>query len=97
MSSEQLFVNGRIFTGLADDAPLCDAMRVKDGRIVWIGRQDGIPEGAVDLQGRAVIPALCDAHTHPSWVAETVSAAACVSPAVNSIPEMIEALKAHPA
>ncbi|MGN1149166.1 MAG: amidohydrolase [Sutterella sp.] len=97
MSSEQLFVNGRIFTGLADDAPLCDAMRVKDGRIVWIGRQDGVPDGAVDLQGRTVIPALCDAHTHPSWVAETVSAAACVSPAVNSIPEMIEALKAHPA
>ena len=97
MRDEQLFVNGKIFTGLAADAPLCDAMRTENGRVVWTGHVDGIPEGAIDLQGRTVVPALCDAHTHPSWVAETVTAAACVSPVVNSIPDMIEALKAHPA
>ena len=77
-----------------------DALLVRNGRIAWIGRAvespdcAGIP--AVDLQGRTILPALCDVHTHPSWIAATVKAVPCVSPIVNTIDEMIDALAHHP-
>ena len=73
-----------------------DALLVKAGRISWIGpgacapAHDGVP--SVDLEGRTVLPALCDVHTHPSWIAATVRSVPCVSPIVNTIEEMIEAL-----
>ena len=51
---------------------------------------------SVDLEGRTVLPALCDVHTHPSWIAATVRSVPCVSPIVNTIEEMIEALRRHP-
>ena len=77
-----------------------DALLVKAGRISWIGpgacspAHDGVP--SIDLEGRTVLPALCDVHTHPSWIAATVKAVPCVSPIVNTIEEMIEALRRHP-
>lgn len=77
-----------------------DALLVKAGRISWIGpgacapAHDGVP--SVDLEGRTVLPALCDVHTHPSWIAATVRSVPCVSPIVNTIEEMIEALRRHP-
>ncbi|WP_278906292.1 amidohydrolase family protein, partial [Leyella stercorea] len=92
-STDALLVNGERFT----DA---DALLVKAGRISWIGSgacapaHDGVP--SVDLEGRTVLPALCDVHTHPSWIAATVRSVPCVSPIVNTIEEMIEALRRHP-
>ena len=77
-----------------------DALLIKAGRISWIGSgacapaHDGVP--SVDLEGRTVLPALCDVHTHPSWIAATVRSVPCVSPIVNTIEEMIEALRRHP-
>lgn len=77
-----------------------NAFLVNNGRIVWIGQavdappHDRLP--SVDLEGRTVLPALCDVHTHPSWIAATVKAVPCVSPLVNSIEELVEALKKHP-
>lgn len=77
-----------------------DALLVRDGRIAWIGRAGeapactGVP--SVDLAGRTILPAFCDVHTHPSWIAATVKAVPCVSPIVNTIDEMIDALRRHP-
>ncbi|HUB03962.1 MAG TPA: amidohydrolase family protein, partial [Solirubrobacteraceae bacterium] len=45
-------------------------MRVADGRIVDVdsaaGSGDGVPEGAIDLEGRTLMPGLIDAHAHLS-------------------------------
>ena len=98
MSEEILFYNARVFAGDKAEGPAADCFLVRGGRIVSTGVLTGTPPAdAVDLGGRTVIPALCDVHTHPSWVAETVGAAACVSPVVNNIEEMIEALRRHQA
>lgn len=77
-----------------------DALLVRDGRIAWIGRAGEAPActsvPSVDLAGRTILPAFCDVHTHPSWIAATVKAVPCVSPIVNTIDEMIDALRRHP-
>ena len=47
------------------------AVAVRDGRILWVGHQDAIPDGIlgghteeVDLGGRCLTPGLVDCHTH---------------------------------
>lgn len=89
----KLFKNGKIV--------------VKDGfvqhlvsdeeRIIWLG--DDLPpayaaiDDVVELAGKTVLPSFWDIHTHPLWVAETLNGVACTPPNVNSITEMIAALK----
>lgn len=54
------------------------ALRAEDGRIVFAGREEdytreygGRPaEVRVDASGRAVVPGLVDAHTHPVWLGD---------------------------
>ncbi len=54
------------------------AVRAEDGRIVFAGAEKdyvrqyaGRPAGAVlDARGRAVVPGLVDAHTHPVWLGD---------------------------
>lgn len=94
---EQLYYNGKVFTGQNPDH-FVNAFRVVDGKFSWAGNLEETPdeEGAVDLKGATVIPGLVDAHTHISYVAQTVDGIACTIPKVHSIEEMIEALKTHP-
>ncbi len=45
------------------------AVRVRDGRIVWVGSSAELPdirshERVIDAAGRAVLPGLVDCHTH---------------------------------
>ena len=46
------------------------SVRVEDGRIVSVDSVDGsggfVPEGAIDLEGRTLMPGLIDAHAHLS-------------------------------
>lgn len=94
---EQLYYNGKIFTAQHEDS-FVNAFRVVDGKFSWVGNLQNPPEeeGAINLEGRTVIPGLIDAHTHPSYVAGTIDAVPCTIPKVHSISEMIEALKRHP-
>ncbi|HEY1250003.1 MAG TPA: amidohydrolase family protein, partial [Thermoanaerobaculia bacterium] len=54
------------------------AIRAEDGRLVFVGSEKdyakayaGRPAAsAVDANGRAVIPGLVDAHTHPVWLGD---------------------------
>lgn len=51
------------------------AFAVRDGRIIWLGREDDVPAEhsgwpALDLAGHAVIPGLVDSHTHLVWAGD---------------------------
>jgi len=67
--ADLILVNCRAYT-VEDDNPLAEAIAVRDGRILAVGRSgDVLPTAGpgtrvVDLGGRAVIPGLIDAHLH---------------------------------
>ena len=94
-SNAQVFVNGKIFTGRSED-DFVTAFKVADGRITWTGNANDINDAhAIDLDGQTVLPGFIDIHTHPTYVAMTVDAVPCTVPVVNSISEMVQALKQH--
>jgi predicted amidohydrolase YtcJ len=93
--NEQIFVNGKIFTGRSA-TEFVTAFTVAGGKIAWIGDAKDVDHAdAVELNGQTVLPGFIDIHTHPTYVAMTVDAIACTVPVVNSIPEMIDALRRH--
>ena len=95
-ADERTFVNGKIFTARGEDE-FVSAFKVAGGKITWVGDREEVGgAGAIDLGGRTVLPGFVDVHTHPTYVAMTLRAVPCVTPAVNNIPEMIEALRRHP-
>lgn len=65
-------------TDLALDAPVAEAMLVRDGRIAAIGGTDDVPAPAgarrVDLGEGWTIPGLIEPHGHPSQAANQLSA-----------------------
>lgn len=71
-------VNARIETS-DPDAPLAQAMVIRDGEILYVGRQEGgdweEASGSAarryDLGGRLVLPGFIDGHTHPGGAALT--------------------------
>ncbi|MFL1453976.1 amidohydrolase [Marinobacter sp. GN3S48] len=69
VSSEKLFINGRIYTVNAE-APWVDAMLVRDGVIQALGSDRelrnavGSEVEVVDLEGRMLMPGIHDAHIH---------------------------------
>jgi len=67
--SESLFFNGKILTfDIENEFP--EAVLVKDGRVVKTGSYHLLkneikdPQNRIDLQGRVLLPAICDVHTH---------------------------------
>jgi predicted amidohydrolase YtcJ len=94
-NNEQVFVNGKIFTG-RNETDFVTAFKVADGRITWTGDTKDVDDThAIDLKGSTVVPGFIDIHTHPTYVAMTVDAVPCTVPVVNNIPQMIAALKRH--
>ena len=90
--------NGRVIT-VDRDFSIRQAMAVRDGRIVAVGRDAAVlktrgPETQViDLRGATVMPGLIDSHTHPS-------AAAMVEfdhpiPEMESIRDVLDYLRAR--
>ena len=68
--ADRVYRNGVVFT--ADDkAPAAEAVAIRDGRIVYVGPNQGIAPFvgpntvAVDLRGRFLMPGLVDGHMHP--------------------------------
>ncbi|MEO0773682.1 MAG: amidohydrolase [Pseudomonadota bacterium] len=76
MSASQLFYGGQIHT-MDDAIPDCEAVFVKDGQIIHVGRLSAAEAMAVcdtsriDLQGAVLLPGFIDAHSHPLWAAKT--------------------------
>src|SRR5689334_25192230 len=71
MTTTMLY-NGTIYT-LDPSQPRVQALAIRDGRVLAVGSEGkvqaavgGRAEG-INLRGRAVIPALTDAHVHLVW------------------------------
>src|SRR5262245_16213641 len=96
--ADTVLLNGKIVT-LDAAAPLADALAVRDGKIIAIGRSADVRALAgsgtrvVDLAGRTVVPGLIDSHMH------AIRAALFYATEVNwigtkSIPEAMERIRA---
>jgi predicted amidohydrolase YtcJ len=96
--ADTLLLNGKIVT-LAAAAPAAEALAVRDGKIIAVGRSAdiralaGAKTRVIDLQGRTVIPGLIDSHMH------AIRAALFYATEVNwigatSIPAAMERIKA---
>ena len=75
-----------------------NAMQVVHGKITWLGTTEELGEEiiekkAIDLKGKTVLPTLVESHIHPVFLAELVGKLSIMPPEINSIEEMIEALK----
>lgn len=70
MSTDLIFVNGQIIT-MDDAQPRAEALLVRDGRIVALGKRAEIeslctPEtGLINLEGGTLLPGFIEAHGHP--------------------------------
>ncbi|MEE2566733.1 imidazolonepropionase [Hyphobacterium marinum] len=73
MRFDRLLTHARLATMAANGRPYggtdADAVGIRDGRIVWIGTSEDLPDSVEiherdDLDGRWVTPALIDCHTH---------------------------------
>lgn len=92
---EQAFINGKIFTA-RNEEEFVTSFKAADGKIIWVGDTSEVGvAGAIDLEGKTVLPGFIDVHTHPTYVAMTLNSVPCTVPVVNNIPEMIEALRQH--
>jgi predicted amidohydrolase YtcJ len=95
MKMIRTFVNGKIFT--SDPSQwFADAMVVKNGKIMWIGKQEELQEvqgECIDLLGRRVLPGLIDSHMHPLKLADTSKQISCTLPTVKSIQDIIEQIR----
>src|SRR5688572_31488140 len=62
-----LLTNGRIYT-LDARGTIADTLVVREGRVAFVGRRADVNaapgEAIVDLDGRAALPGLVDAHGH---------------------------------
>lgn len=92
---DNVYINGRVFT--SDDENLyADSFAVKDGKFVWIGKEKDIDlsqEDCIDLEGKRVLPGFLDSHMHPIMLATNERQITCLPPNINSIEELIEAIK----
>ena len=67
---DRIFFSARVYT-LDDAAPWAEALAVDDGRIVYVGDNDGALELAGsntvwhDLDGKMLLPGFIDTHMHP--------------------------------
>jgi predicted amidohydrolase YtcJ len=95
--ADAVLLDGKIVT-LDAAAPAAEALAVRDGRIIAVGRSAdiralaGTATRVIDLQGRTVIPGLIDSHMH------AIRAALFYATEVNwigttSIPEAMERIK----
>jgi predicted amidohydrolase YtcJ len=92
----QLFVNGKVFTGLAEDS-FATAFRVSDGVFTWVGDEPSAEAGPVtDLGGKTVLPGFLDVHTHPAFLSSLADAVACLPPEVGSLSDLLTKLRTHP-
>ena len=89
--------NARIFTGATPE--WAEAAKIDDGTFTYVGNAKGlqshIEQGTrvFDLQGKAVLPGLIDAHTHPGYVASATEIVAL--PHTGTLDDVFAALDDH--
>jgi predicted amidohydrolase YtcJ len=71
---QTLFVNGNVYTGVANQ-PHAEAIAVMAGRVAFVGsnaeaRKHAAGAVQVDLAGRTVVPGLTDSHCHIFGIGE---------------------------
>lgn len=87
------FINGKIFTG-KNENDFINEFIIKDGKFFKLGNiEKENCDKIIDLEGKTVIPALTDSHTHPLYVVDIFDSLPCTPPYVHSIDELIEFLK----
>ena len=96
-SERHIFINGKIFTS-DPSTPYADSMATENGRIVWIGKIEDMPEQyaghpAADLNGKRVIPGFVDAHMHPVMLADFRKKITAMPPEINSIENLVQAIR----
>ena len=76
-AADRVFLNGEVHA-LTDPDDTHEAVAVRDGRIVRLGRTydveflAGVDTDVVDLEGRVLLPGFIDAHTHLATVGRTL-------------------------
>ncbi|MBW2179748.1 MAG: amidohydrolase, partial [Deltaproteobacteria bacterium] len=99
-AADKILINGNILTVDATDN-VVEAVAIKDGRFLAIGKSDRIKELAghdtemLDLEGKTVLPGIIDSHTHPSLLASHLTEINCRKPEVNGIADIKEMIKAR--
>ena len=80
--------------------PHADTMVIDGERIAWVGWADELPQTyagdaceTVDMDGARVIPGFIDAHMHAVMLADYSRQISALPPAINSIAELIEAIR----
>ncbi len=73
---EALRIHGGSIVTMDQDDPVCGEVVVLGDRIVWAGREGGAPSEFrrardIDLEGRLLLPAFSDAHTHFLYMARS--------------------------
>lgn len=99
LCADLAFINGKVIT-LNDDNDIQEAVSVKDGKILRVGKDPFIEETignrtkVVNLDGKTLLPGLIDSHMHPggSWGAYLVRGVAC-GPDFESVEEMLQAVE----
>jgi predicted amidohydrolase YtcJ len=96
-SATLAIVNAKVLTQSALQ-PTCEAVAIRDGRIVRLGGNDEVREACgrdalvLDAEGSTVTPGFIDAHAHWGLVAVSLmSGLLCPSPPYGSIAEIVAA------
>lgn len=99
--ADALYQGGPIVT-VDDDQPMAEALAVKDGRILAVGREQdlqihvGPSTQLIDLQGKTLAPGFIDGHAHVSGFGLQAVGANLLAPPdgqVTSIDELVAVLK----
>ncbi len=99
--ADRIYFGGPILT-VEDDRPTVEALAVRDGLIVGVGRLievesvRGPDTEMVDLAGRTLVPGFIDGHAHVNgFGAQAVGANLLAAPdgSANSIDDLVEALR----
>lgn len=90
--SIKYFGNGKVFTS-TDENTFATAFGIENGKFVWVGETSEIEDEYINLNEKTVLPAFVEAHMHSLLMARGVEQVPCLPPLINTIDEMIEALK----
>lgn len=100
MEADLVITNGKVIT-VDEDFSIKQAVAVQDGKIVAVGTNDelkgfvGTSTQVLDLKGKPILPGINESHMHAPFFGATRPPLALdlTFPAVQSIPEMVDALR----